>query len=230
MATEVKQTEPTARKTGEEKVVQRTQEFWSKNNKFIGYAVTAVVLLVGGWFAYDNYVRQPKELKANEAIWRAEQYFRIDSFRLALNGDGANPGFLRVISRYDGTKAANLAKFYAGASYLQLGDYNNALKHLKDFSTSEPLVSVKANGLLGDTYSELGKNADAIAAYKKAGTLFPEDDINSPEYLFRAAALSEKTGKTKEAIELYKTVKEKYPLSQRAVEVDKYLARLGEFD
>src|ERR1700741_120651 len=158
MATEVKQTEPVTRKTSEERVVERTQQFWSKNSKFIVYAALALAVLVGGWFAYDNYFRQPNEQKANEAIWKAEQYFRIDSFRLALNGDGANPGFLRVISRYGGTKAGNLAKFYAGASYLQLGDFNGAVKQLKDFSTSEPLVNVKANGLLGDAYSELGKN------------------------------------------------------------------------
>jgi len=230
MATEVKQTEPVIRKTSEERVVQGTQQFWSKNSKFIMYAVTAVVLIVGGWFAYDNYFRQPNEQKGNEAIWKAEQYFRTDSFRLALNGDGANPGFLRVISRYGGTRAGNLARYYAGASYLQLGDFNNAVKQLKDFSTSEPLVNVKANGLLGDAYSELGKNADAIAAYRKAGTLFPEDESNSPEYLFRAAALSEKIGKTKDAIELYKMVKEKYPTTQRGFEADKYLARLGSFE
>ena len=230
MATEVKQTEPITRKTSEERVVEGTQQFWSKNSKFIMYAVTAVVLLVGGWFVYDNYYRQPNEQKANESIWKAEQYFRTDSFRLALNGDGANPGFLRVISRYGGTKAGNLARYYAGASYLQLGDFNNAVKQLNDFSTSEPLVNLKANGLLGDAYSELGKNTDAIAAYRKAGTIFPEDDGYSPEYLFRAAALSEKIGKTNDAIELYKIIKEKYPSTQRGFEADKYLARLGAFE
>jgi tetratricopeptide (TPR) repeat protein len=232
MATEVKQTEqqPVVKKTSEERVVEKTQQFWSKNSKFVVYAVAAIVVLVGGWFAYDKYFRQPNELKANESIWRAEQYFRIDSFRLALNGDGANPGFLRVISRYGGTKAGNNAKFYAGVSYLHLGDFNNAVKQLKDFSTTEPLVNVKAHGALGDAYSELGKNTEAIAEYRKAGTSFPDDEINSPEFLYRAAALSEKTGKTKDAIELYKMIKDKYPLSQRGFEVDKYLAKLGVFE
>ena len=34
-------------------------------------------------------------------------------------------------------------------------------------------------------------------------------------------------GKTQEAISMYKMIKDKYPQSQRGVEIDKYLARLG---
>jgi TolA-binding protein len=54
------------------------------------------------------------------------------------------------------------------------------------------------------------------------------DDYNSPEYLFRAGYLSESMNKNDQAIELYKKIKEKYPNSQRAYDIDKYLARLGE--
>jgi TolA-binding protein len=81
---------------------------------------------------------------------------------------------------------------------------------------------------LGDAYAELGKKEEAIAQYRKAGTMNEKDDFNSPEYLFRAGYLSETVNKTNEAIELYKQVKEKYPNSQRAYDIDKYLARLGE--
>jgi hypothetical protein len=34
-------------------------------------------------------------------------------------------------------------------------------------------------------------------------------------------------GKNKEAIEVYDLIKQKYPSSQRGMEIDKYLARLG---
>jgi TolA-binding protein len=111
-----------------------------------------------------------------------------------------------------------------------MGDFNNAIKYLKDFSTSQVEVELRATGLLGDAYSELGKKQDAIDYYKKAGTLFDKDDVNSPEYLFRAAMLSQELNKNKEAIELLHMIKDKYPNSQRAFEVDKHLGKLGDLN
>src|ERR1700754_4224410 len=103
MATEVKQvSEKNAEKNADQRVVDRAQDFWSKNSKKIVYLVTAAVLIVGGFFIYKNYFEGPEELKANEAIWKAEQYYKVDSFRLALNGDATTPGFLKVISRHGG--------------------------------------------------------------------------------------------------------------------------------
>jgi len=56
----------------------------------------------------------PEEKNAATAIWKAQDYFKTDHSSKALNGDGANPGFLRVISKYGSTKAGNLSKFYCG--------------------------------------------------------------------------------------------------------------------
>jgi tetratricopeptide (TPR) repeat protein len=220
-------------KTSEERVVAGAQQFWSKNSKLISIALAVVVLLIGGYFAYSSFYKRPEELKAAEAIWKAEEYFRTDSVKLALNGDGINQGFLKVISKYGGTKSGNRAKFYAGACYLQLGDFNNAVKYLKDFSSNEVVANMRADGLLGDAYSELGKKDEAISYYKKAGAALPEDEVNSPEYLFRAALLLQDAGKTNEAIELAKQVKNKYPRSimpqaQGGQDIDKYLGKWGD--
>jgi len=231
MATEVKQVpeQPVERST-EERVVDSARDFWGKNNKVITYVLAGLVVVVGGYFAYNRFFKAPQEVKAAESIWKAEDYFRQDSFNLALNGDGMNAGFLKTIKNHSGTKAGNLAKFYAGACYLHLGDFNNAIKYLKDFSTDQVEVEVRATGLLGDAYSELGKKQEAIDYYKKAGTLFEKDDVNSPEYLFRAAMLNQEMGKSKDAIELLHQIKDKYPQSQRAMDVDKYLGKLGDLN
>ena len=231
MATEVKQVpeQPIERST-EERVVDSARDFWGKNNKVITYALAGLVVIVGGYFAYTQFYKKPAEAKAAEAIWKAEDYYRLDSFKLALEGDGQNGGFLKAIKNHSGTKAGNLAQFYAGSCYMQLGDYNNAIKYLKDFSTNQVEVEVRATGLLGDAYSELGKKEEAVGYYKKAGSLFDKDDINSPEYLFRAAMLYQDMGKNKDAIELLHQIKDKYPASQRAFEVDKYLGKLGDLN
>jgi tetratricopeptide (TPR) repeat protein len=190
-------------------------------------ALVVLLLMAGGYFGYRHFVVEPKEKQAEEAMFRAEDYFRMDSLKLALNGDNVNAGFAKIISRYPGTRAARLASFYAGSCYLKLGDFNNAVKYLKDFKTSALQVQAKAYGLLGDAYSELNKKEDAVAAYKKAGTAFDKDNIISPEYLFRAGYLYESMGRPKEAIEMYQLIKDKYPSSQRGFDIDRYLARLG---
>jgi TolA-binding protein len=212
----------------EVEMVDRVTGFWQSNSKNILIGLAIVVALVGGAAAYKTLVATPKTEKANEAIFRAENYFRIDSLKLALNGDAANPGFIKIIDKYSGTPAANLAKFYAGASYLRLGDFKNAEKYLKDFSTSAVQVNARAKSLLGDAYAEQGNKEEAVKLYLEAAKAFEKDEFNSSEYLFKAGFLYESMGKNAEAIAAYKTIKEKYPRSERGFEVDKYLARLGE--
>lgn len=203
------------------------QNAWDRYGKQVSYVLLAVIVVVAGFFAYRNLVSEPNEKKAIEAMFRAEEYYRLDSARLALNGDNINAGFLKIISKYSGTRAANLAGFYAGSCYLKIGDYNNAVKYLKDFSTSVKQLQERAYGLLGDAYSELNRKEEAAGQYKKAGTYFEKDELFSPEYLFRSGYLYESMGKTQDAIAMYQLIKSKYPLSQRGADIDKYLARLG---
>jgi tetratricopeptide (TPR) repeat protein len=214
--------------TADQEVVDKAIGFWEKNSKKIITVSVAVIVIVGGYLGYKNLIQLPKEQKANEELFAAENNFRKDSFNLALNGSGSTPGFLKVISKYSGTKAANLAHYYAGASYLQMGEFQKAVDQLSDFSAQgAKQVEAKAEGLLGDAYAELKKNDDAIAHYKNAGTIFEEDQAISSEYLFRGAMLSEMSGKTEQAIELYQILKDKYPRTDKGFIVDKYLARLG---
>lgn len=211
----------------EKNPVAQLQNTWDRYGKQASYVLLAIIVIVGGFLAYRNMVSEPNEKKATEAMFRAEEYYRQDSARLALNGDNINAGFVKIISKYGGTKAANLASFYAGSCYLKLGDYNNAVKYLKDFSTSVKQLQERSYGLLGDAYSEQNKKEEAAEQYKKAGTYFEKDELFSPEYLFRSGYLYESMGKTQDAVAMYQLIKEKYPTSTRGTDIDKYLARLG---
>ena len=207
--------------------IAEMRNLWDRYGKQASYILIAVVVVAGVYFGYRYWVKEPNEQHAREAMFRAEEYYRMDSARLALNGDNINYGFLRVIARYGGTSAANLAAFYAGSCYMKMGDFNNAIKYLKDFSTSVQLLQERDYGLLGDAYSELNRKEEAAEQYKKAGTYYDKDELFSPEYLFRSGYLFESMGKTQDAIAMYRLIKDKYPQSQRGVEIDKYLARLG---
>lgn len=192
-------------------VVSSLQNFWNKYQKIVLGSIASVVLIFGGIWAYKEYIATPAANKAAEALYSAENYFAQDSSRKVLDGDGSTKGVLYIIKNHSGTPSANLAHYYAGISYLKLGEFNKAVEHLKDFSTTSKPVQMVAFGALGDAYSELGKKDDAISYYKKAGVHFTEDENMSAEYLWRAAKLYEIQNKNQEALELYKEIKSKYP-------------------
>ena len=216
-------------------VVVKAQDFWANYSKPIIYVGSAVILLVGGWFVYKNFVKAPNEAKAIDMIYPAEQVFdkmaqngfTKDSINVVLNGGNGITGVLKIASGYGGTSAGNRAHYIAGACYLHNGDFNNAIKHLKDFSTPATQIQSAAYNMLGQASAELKKNDDAFDYFKKAIAVNPKDEFLTPEALFNAAMFAENIGKTTDAIDFYKRIKEEYPKNNHANEVDKYLARLG---
>lgn len=210
---------------------EKAKDFWTRNNKPIIIACAVIIILGGGWLVYNNFFQKPKESKAAEAMYKAEEYYRMDSVKLALNGDGQHPGFLRIISMYGGTDAGNIANFYAGSCYLKLGDNQNAIKYLKKFDTDARQIQARSFKLLGDAYADAGNNSEALSYYKKAARHFEEDEAQSAEALFMAAYLADRVIRNqKEAIELYKELKEKYPNTQQGFEADNFLAQLGVYN
>jgi len=197
-----------------------------KNQQLIVYLLAGGLIAVAGFFGYSELYQKPLEAKAADAMYVAEKYFANDSSELVLKGDATSKGVLYIIKEFGGTKAANLAKYYAGMSYYRLKDYNKAIEYLKDFSSDAKQVQAVAYGSIGDAYSELKKNDEAIEYYKKAGTHFPEDEAISSEYLFRAASFLELNGKNDAALEIYKQIKQNYPKSEKGFSIDKYINRI----
>src|SRR6478752_4073670 len=159
----------------------KLESFWKKYQKQISIVLGVIVVAIVGWYVYQSMILQPKEDQAADVMFRAQQNFAKDSLKAALNGEGTARGFLYIINNYGGTKSGNLAKYYAGVCYLRSGDFNNAVKYLKDFSTNAKQIQMMAYGCLGDAYSELGKNDDAVTYYKKAAETFNEDQANASE-------------------------------------------------
>src|SRR5947208_2748160 len=139
-------------------VVIKAKTFWSQYQKPVLTILVVAAVIIAGWFSYKNFIVAPKEEEAQNAMWKAEQYFRQDSLNLALNGDKFNRGFVYIVNNYGSTKAGNLASYYAGVCYLRTGNFNKAVDNLKDFSTSAKQIQMMAYGALGDAYSELNKN------------------------------------------------------------------------
>ena len=221
--------------------IQKARGFWLNYSRPIIYIGSAVIIVLAGWLVYKYMVKLPKEDKANDAVYVTQKYFSefstapSDSIRAnlaakCLNGDARNEGALKIINKYSGTDAANLCEFYAGACYLHLHQYEKAIKYLKDFDADGATqIKSRAYGMIGDASAELNKNDDALEYYKKAANVDTKDEYTSSEFLFRAALFAQSTGNTKEAVELFKKIKDDYPRSEKAADVDRYLAKLGEF-
>jgi len=221
--------------------IQKARGFWLNYSRPIIYIGSAVIFVLAGWLVYKYMVKLPKEDKANDAVYVTQKYFSefstapSDSIRAnlaakCLNGDARNEGALKIINKYSGTDAANLCEFYAGACYLHLHQYEKAIKYLKDFDADGATqIKSRAYGMIGDASAELNKNDDALEYYKKAANVDTKDEYTSSEFLFRAALFAQSTGNTKEAVELFKKIKDDYPRSEKAADVDRYLAKLGEF-
>ena len=225
-------------------VVTRAKGFWDKFSKPIIYVGSAFILVIGGWYAYQNFIVAPKEKKASELIFPAENLFdkmatsgfNKDSVNIVLNGGSLEGnkvnGLLSIISGYGGTKSGNRAKFMTGASYLQINEFDKAIKYLKEFDgNGADQIQSKAYILLGHAYAEKKNTDEALSYYKKAATVNTKDESITPYALLMAASYADAVGKSKDAIDLYKELKEKYPTNSAVSsgDVDKHLARLGEF-
>ena len=227
--------------------LQRAKGFWAKFSKPITYVGSAVILLIGGWYGYKYFVTAPKAQKASEVIFPAEKLFKEmsnttgfskDSANILLNGgtlDGTTvTGLLKVISKYSGTPAGNLAEYMTGACYLHLGEFDKAIKHLKEFDgNGAGQIESAAFRMLGDAYAEQKKNDDALSNYKKAiAAASSKDESTKFLSLSRAALFCDATGKTKEAIGFFQQIKDEinpdfFRNNRIDFDADKYLAKLG---
>lgn len=203
----------------------KASSFYEKNQKIIVGVIAGLIILVGGWFVYNNMIKQPKEQKAMDQMWMAQVQFEQDSFQQALeNPGGGYSGFLQIIEDYGGTKAGNLANYYAGVSYLNLGNFDAALSFLEDFEADGVVGPVMKFGTMGDAYSELNQMDKAMEYYQKAADA-SENELLTPYYLKKLALLHETQGAYDKALEIYRRIKSKYPNSNEALSIDKYIAR-----
>ncbi len=201
----------------------RTEMFIEDNKDKFLIGLGIIVLVIFGIYAYNKFIKAPKENNAASQMFMAEQYLERDSFNLALNGDSNYPGFLEIIREFSGTKAANNAKYYAGVCYMNLQDFDNAIKQLEGFTSSDPMLEPVSIGLLGDAYLEKGLTDKAESNYKKAISKAEKNNFIAPIYLQKLGVLYEESQKFEDALKIYERIKSEYPSSNEGRNADKYI-------
>lgn len=201
-----------------------TEAFIEKYQKqiFIGIGVLALVVLAV--LAVHNFILEPREESAQDEMYKAQAAFAADSFKVALDGGRGTIGFKEIASEYSFTSSANLASAYAGICSYKLGQYEDAIKYLSQFDGKDDYFSSSVVGLIGDCYVELNETDKAISYFEKV--VDKENEVISPIYLKKLALVYESQKELEKAEKAYTTIKEKYPKSQEAADIDKYLARV----
>jgi tetratricopeptide (TPR) repeat protein len=210
-----------------EVALSRTEQFLENHLNLVIYVVVGIIVLVLGVLGVQKYLISPRNIEAQEQMFVAQNYFSIDSFNLALNGDGVSLGFLDVMDDYGSTKSGNLAKYYSGVSFYHLGEYDQAIKYLKKFKTSDLLLAPLAQTVIGDSWVELGQLDKAISAYKKALS-DNNNEFTTPTVKSKLALVYEEKGDKAKALELYNEIKNEFPTSSEITTIEKSIARLNQ--
>lgn len=209
----------------------KTERWVAANQKNIFIILAVMVIGALGYMGYQQYISGPKEKEASVALFQAEKHFQAaqnatakDSlYNIALNGTQSSKGFLGVIEDFGGTKAGNIARYYAGMTYLQTKNYQEAVNHLEKFKAKESLTGALAKGNLGDAYAELNNKEEALKQYKAAAD-YKANELTTPMYLFKAATVSLQLSKNQEALTHLNKIKNDYPNSPEAAQVDALIA------
>ncbi|MCS3026900.1 tetratricopeptide repeat protein [Bacteroides xylanisolvens] len=206
-----------------EDALTQSEAFLIKYKNAIIGGVVAVIIIVAGFIMYKNLYAEPREEKAQAALFKGQEYFEQDAFEQALNGDSIGyTGFLKVADEYSGTKAANLAKAYAGICYAQLGKYEEAVKMLDSFNGKDQMVAPAILGAAGNCYAQLGQPDKAVSTLLSAADKADNNTL-SPIFLIQAGEILVKQGKYDDAVNAYTKIKDKYFQSYQAMDIDKYI-------
>ncbi len=203
----------------------QVEKWLERNKKLLSIAVGGAAGLVALFLVYDNFYRKPREIEALDAIAYAQIMFEKDSLDIAMNGKGDQLGFVDLADTYAGTKAGNLAHYYAGISHLQQGAFEEAIKELDRFKAKDPVMKTMRNGAIGDAFHELGQPKEALEYYEKAARS-ASNEFLTPFYVKKAGLTAEMLSEYSRAQKHYERIKKEFPKSTEGSDISKYIARI----
>lgn len=214
-----------------DETASRSEQFIIKNQKTIFIVLGLIVASILGYLAYQKFVKAPQEKVAADELAFPKAYFEdalttsvaVDSLLvLGLEGADGKYGFVDIADKFSGTKAGNLANYYAGISYLKLKNYKEAIDYLEDFSSEDELLGPTAKGAIGDAFADINQPKEALDYYLKAAKL-RENNFSTPLYLFKAGNTAMELENYSKALDLFNQIKKEYPSATEAKNIDIYI-------
>jgi predicted negative regulator of RcsB-dependent stress response len=207
------------------KGVDTIKKFYDENQKTINYVLIGFIALIAAIWYYQKFYKPAKEKEAYGQLFMAEKYFRSDSTRLALEGDGNYPGTIEIANNYSSTKAGNLAKYYSGRLLMTQGKFDEADNYLSKVKFYDDIMPIMVFNLRGDCAMELGDFKKATSLYKKA-LKKSDDDATRPYTLKKCAMGNEAIKNYSDAISNWKELRNNYVGTEEAADAEKEIARL----
>ncbi len=201
-----------------DETASKTEAWVEKNQKTILSVVGVIAICVLGYLGYQQFIQTPKESEAISEMYQAQKYYeqaltapvKDSLFNLSLSGGEGKYGFLDIIDNYGGTDAANLSNYYAGMAYLNTNKYQEAIKHLDDFKSSDQMLGPLAKGAIGDAFVQLNQNEEALKYYEEAASM-KTNEVTTPRFLLKAGITALNLGKVDQALGHFKTITEDFP-------------------
>ncbi|MDH3322854.1 MAG: tetratricopeptide repeat protein [Flavobacteriaceae bacterium] len=216
-----------------DETASRSEQWVEKNQKIIFAGLIAIAVVILGYLAYNKYIIEPKELEAADELAFPKKYFEeaqngsvaVDSlYNLSLNGADGKFGLIDIAENYSNTKAGNLAKYMSGIAYLKIGDYQNSIEYLSDFSSDDEILGALALGNIGDAFTEINQYDDALKYYVDAAN-YKDNNFTSPLYLFKAGNIAMELKDFDKAETYFTKIKEDYSKSEEAKNINIYIQR-----
>jgi tetratricopeptide (TPR) repeat protein len=216
-----------------DQTASKSEQWIEKNQKIIFSGLIAVAVVILGYLAYNKYIVEPNELEAADELAYPKKYFEqaqnttiaVDSlYNLSLNGADGKYGLVDIADNYNNTKAGNIAKYMSGIAYLKIGDYENAIKYLSDFSSDDEMLGALALGNIGDAFAEINQQNDALKYYIDASE-YKVNNFTTPLYLFKAGLMAMELEEYDKAEDLFIKIKDDYSKSDEAINISIYIQR-----
>lgn len=196
---------------------------WAKDNRrsliLVGAIVAILLIVVGvGAFIFNHRSEQ-----ADIAFGEAMQTYQTP---LAPSGQQVPPGvktfpsaaerakaanqlFLKVADTYGMTSSGKLARYFAGLTYLEAGQNNQAESTLKQVASGwNSDLSSLAKLALAQLYRQTGRDAQAIEIYNDL-TAHPTSSVPAGTAQLQLADLYEAENKPEMARKIYAQLKDK---------------------
>ncbi len=201
----------------------RAWGYFDQNRKLVYGALAGLVVLVALVVGYVLYQNQQSQ-EAEEHLARIIVVYEEGSYQEALDGTPENLGLLEIAEEYGSSTAGNLAHFYAADALYNLGEYERALEHFQEFDKPEGFLGASAIAGAAAVHENQGDYERAADLYADAARFF-ENPLSSPQYLLSAGRAYESAGNYAEAQRAYEKIRNDYPDSNVASQIDVYIAR-----
>jgi tetratricopeptide (TPR) repeat protein len=201
-------------------------DFYERNKKAIGIAITVVVVAAFGVIAYFNNQETNNE-KASAELGKVVAFFDSGNYRMAVDGapEMNIPGLQSIVDNFGGTTAGNHARFYLGSSLFHLGEYSRALEEFSSYDGQGDILRIARLAGMAACHEAMKDYRKAGEYYESAATLVGTD-IAAPENLNHAARNYALSGDREKAIELYERLKKNHSTTVFGREADRYIAQL----